>query len=287
MWRTLREGRDPTSSLEAPELGASVRAAAAAAGGLRARLAHMSPTAADGTVKLLIELSPGDRPGDLVEAVLIPQPSRADKPTSTLCVSTQVGCAMGCRFCATGTMGLARDLSADEIAAQYWVGMRARDAIVRAGGTMAEVRSVVFMGMGDAGANPRSAVAAASALVDQRRFGLGRQRVTLSTVGPSPRAFAELAAAPAVLAWSVHAADAELRKMLVPSTRFSPTELRDGLVSALLSRPPGRYRQLMLAATLIDGVNCDGAAARQLAEFIKPLREATGDRVMVDLIPYT
>lgn len=172
LWAVLREGRDPTSQLEAPELGKATRALAIERGGLPARLVSMSAPAADGTTKLLIELT--GRPAataaaptaatkrELVEAVLIPQPDRASKPSTTLCISTQVGCAQArrfrndeppqsppspsswsqlsgvptdrhpnwqaCRFCATGAMGLLRDLTADEIAAQYWVGLRAVSA---------------------------------------------------------------------------------------------------------------------------------------------------------------
>ena len=162
--------------------------------------------AASGTTKLLVDVGKQQR----VEAVLIPQTTRG-KPTTTLCVSSQVGCAMGCAFCATGRMGLIRSLSSSEICQHRWLGLRMvqRD-------NLPPLRSIVFMGMGDAGCNP-SMLRKQRAATDPQRFGFSRHRLTLSTVGPTPAAFHALAAAPGQLAWSLHAADAELRKRLVPT----------------------------------------------------------------------
>ena len=114
-WNALRDGRDPCGA-ETPELSKAARAALedAFAGPAQAATRQDAKTAADGTTKLLVDVGGGAA----VESVLIPQRTRG-KPTTTLCVSTQVGCAMGCAFCATGKMGLSRSLVATEIAEQF------------------------------------------------------------------------------------------------------------------------------------------------------------------------
>lgn len=224
-------------------------------------------TARDGTTKLLIRLADGLA----VEAVVIPHLSL---PRTTLCVSTQVGCDRGCSFCATGQMGLVRDLTADEIAAQYFIGSR-----------FATISNVVFMGMGDAGCNARNSAEAAAILTDDSRFKLAKSKVTVSTVGPSPQCFKLLARAPCMLAWSLHSADDELRRQLVPThTRFTVEELRQGLMDALQQREGVRTRTLMVAATLIDGVNDSVEDATSLATFVKPLVDVAV-KVNIDLIP--
>ena len=241
----------------------------------------------DGTTKLLVKL----RDGLQVETVLIPvrkrSPSDAGgttrKPTTertTLCVSSQVGCDRGCQFCATGTMGLVRNLSADEILSQMIHGVR----VARESG-LPPIGNVVFMGQGEAGRNAEAVVAAATALTDQNRFGLARQKVTISTVGVDAASLNTLARAPAMLAWSVHAADAELRRRLVPTSRaHSPEELRDALAGALSTRPE-KARTLMIAVTLLAGINDSPAHAQQLAEFLRPLLTVV-KKIAVDLIPY-
>merc|ERR1719311_91849 len=122
-------------------------------------------------------------------------------------------------------------------------------------GTLPPLRSIVFMGMGDAGCNPKHATAAARCLTDPQRFGFSRHRLTLSTVGPTPAAFHALAAAPGQMAWSLHAAD--LRKRLVPTAGFEPEVLRDGLAEAVEAHRDGssKDRAVMVAVTLLAGVN--------------------------------
>ena len=172
-----------------------------------------------------------------VEAVLIPQTTRG-KPTTTLCVSSQVGCAMGCAFCATGRMGLIRSLSSGEICQQLWLGLR---MVQR--GNLPPLRSIVFMGMGDAGCNPMHATNAARCLTDAQRFGFSRHRLTLSTVGPTPAAFHALAAAPGQLAWSLlRRRRRARRKQLVPTACYEPEVLRDGLAEAVEVHRAGRAR---------------------------------------------
>lgn len=276
VWRCLREGRDPACEVDAPELSRATREVLAGAyGGGPAAKATESSTAADGTTKLLVEFDGRDA----VEAVLIPQLTRG-RATTTVCVSSQVGCAMGCAFCATGRMGLVRSLSGGEIVAQIWLALRAARAT---GGALPAPRQIVFMGMGDAGANHVEAALAAFVLTDGDRFGFSKRRLTLSTVGPSPRAFKALAAAPGTLAWSLHAVDEGLRKALVPSAAHSPRELRDGLLDALAGSP--ETGPLMLAVTLLAGVNDGAGDAAALAAFVAPIRAARS-KTIVDLIPY-
>ena len=171
VWKALREGRDPCAD---PALSRQARADLVATFGGEAVSLVETFRAADGTTKLLVDVGKQQR----VEAVLIPQTTRG-KPTTTLCVSSQVGCAMGCAFCATGRMGLIRSLSSSEICQQLWLGLR---MVQR--GNLPPLRSIVFMGMGDAGCNPKHATAAARCLTDPQRFGFSRHRLTLSTVGP-------------------------------------------------------------------------------------------------------
>lgn len=225
--------------------------------------------ARDGTRKLLVRFEDGLA----VESVVIPH-LRMDR--TTLCVSTQVGCDRGCSFCATAQMGLVRNLTASEIAAQYFHATK-----------FASMTNVVFMGMGDAGRNTEAARDAAEILTDPFKFGLAKTKVTISTVGPSPQAFLELAEANAMLAWSIHSADDDLRKQLVPThskNKYTMVDLRDGLIAALKTRPAVRARTLMCAATIIKGINDSDEDAARLARFVGPLVDACS-KVNIDLIP--
>mmetsp|Transcript_27587 Transcript_27587/g.88541 ORF Transcript_27587/g.88541 Transcript_27587/m.88541 type:complete len:396 (-) Transcript_27587:74-1261(-) len=212
VWSQLRDGRDPFE--ESSGLGHKARHALELA--FSAQPPHSlltSTVSACGTRKLLLRL----RRGDEVEAVIIPQGA-----FSTLCVSSQVGCRQGCTFCATGTMGLLRSLAADEILAQ----LHAAAAAVRQHG-MPPLRNVVFMGMGEPADNVEEVSRALHAMVHPFGFQLGRSYVCVSTVGPSPGHIRALEPLPARLAWSVHAADDRLRRLLVPTTRHRMSELRD------------------------------------------------------------
>jgi 23S rRNA (adenine2503-C2)-methyltransferase len=148
-----------------------------------------STGAPDGTLKLLLVLSDGLE----VESVVIPplpaggKRAPSARARSTVCVSSQVGCRQGCRFCATGRMGLLRNLSAGEILAQVAAARRAA-----AGRGLPDVANVVFMGMGEPADNAQNVRAAVACLVDPRRFGFSRDRVSVSTVAPTPDAFADV-----------------------------------------------------------------------------------------------
>ena len=217
---------------------------------------------ADGTVKHLWAL----RDGDVVESVLIPAGDRL-----TLCISSQAGCALRCRFCATGWSGFARQLTAAEIVGQYrastrWAARRA----------LGPVRNVVFMGMGEPLANRRAVLPALSIL--NGGYGLGARRITVSTVGIIP-GIAALAERPEQfrLALSLHAPVAELRAELVPVERRYPL---DRLMRALEAFNRKGGRRITFEYTMIRDVN-DGL------ELLPPLVElALRVHAFVNLIPF-
>ena len=240
------------------------------------RLSHIS-TSSDGTTKLLIRMVSD---GLEVETVIIPWYDR-EKPRSTLCVSSQVGCAQGCTFCATGRMGRLRSLTSDEILAQVWYARK----VCRVMG-IPSVDNIVFMGMGEPADNADAVVIVAEALADRQRYEMAQSRITISTVAPNPEAFATLGKAPAALAWSVHASQDALRKKLVPTTKYTMEDLRLAFVEALKARSK-KLRTTMLEIALIDGVNDGMEEADHLAEFaLKICEDVPGAKVVVNLIPY-
>mmetsp|Transcript_28272 Transcript_28272/g.84651 ORF Transcript_28272/g.84651 Transcript_28272/m.84651 type:complete len:395 (+) Transcript_28272:237-1421(+) len=273
IWDAVRGGMEPLH-LDAPTTVGARRALLAAGleNFLPGSVDGPPAVAADGTTKLLVRLADGLA----VEAVLIPHQRL---PRTTLCISSQVGCDRGCTFCATARMGLVRNLTPDEICAQVVLARR----VAAQDPNMPPLTNIVFMGMGDAGRNAANVKRAAAALIDGEKFRMARSKITISTVGPSPDCFRELSDADGMLAWSVHSADDALRKKLVPSSKHTVAELREGLLDALAPRP-ARQRTLMLAATLIQGVNDTPEDARTLAAFVSPIVDVA-QKVNVDLIP--
>jgi len=216
---------------------------------------------ADGTVKFLLRL--GDRRE--VESVFIP-----DTPAMTFCVSTQVGCAMRCGFCLTGRMGLLRNLTAGEIAAQ--VRVMAHDL------RLADQRfNIVLMGMGEPLHNYDETMKALRILAAECGLAVGPRRVTLSTVGVLP-ALERLAKEPLMpnLAVSLHATTEELRDRLVPVSR--KYGLAD-LIAACRRFPVARRERITFEYVLLRDVNDGVADARRLAALLH------GIRSKVNLIP--
>ncbi len=214
----------------------------------------------DGCVKLLLSLADDER----VECVLIPDGDRA-----TACVSTQVGCAMGCTFCATGRDGLVRNLTSGEVLEQV---------LHLAGEGDRRVTNVVLMGMGEPLANYDASVAAVRAVVDPRRFNLSARKVTLSTVG-LPEGIRRLAGEdlPITLAVSLHAPNDELRSRLIPPAMVHPLE---EVLAAARVFYQARHREVTLEYLLLGGINDTPACASQLAAL------ARGVRCNVNLIRY-
>lgn len=202
-------------------------------------------------------------------------------PQSLKLRSSQVGCRQGCTFCATGRMGKIRSLSSDEILAQVYWGNKACRL-----NQIYPIDNIVFMGLGEPGDNVVQVVRTANILVDRQLFQLASRRVTISTVGPTPESFALLGEAPALLAWSVHASRDNVRKQLVPTTKYRMEELREGLIQALLGRSK-RLRTIMLEVTLLDGINDNEVDAFHLCEFSKVILERVpGVKLVVNLIPW-
>ena len=237
-----------------------------------------------GTRKMLLRLTKDDLE---IESVLIPS-TKYDR--TTLCVSTQVGCDRGCAFCLTGKMGLIRNLTSTEI-----IGQVVRGLEVSRRTAMPAMTNIVFMGMGDAGRNIDAVRDAVACITDTNRLRFAHQKVTVSTVGPSPDIFEEIAKMNCTIAWSLHSANETIRQRLVYSSRPSPNpsrpyysiqDLRQGLLNALKNSDRSRRKQsLMIALTLIDGVNDSIEDAEQLAEFILPMLQVCR-KIAIDLIPY-
>ena len=215
----------------------------------------------DGTRKFAFALADGRR----IESVFIP-----DTPAMTLCVSTQVGCAMGCRFCLTGRMGLARHLTAGEIAGQVRV-------LARELGLQDRRFNVVLMGMGEPLHNYAATMKALRMLAAPSGLALSPRRVTLSTVGLTA-GLARLADEPWIpnLAVSLHATTDAVRHALVPTSR---TQRLADLVAACRRFPLKHRDRITFEYVLLDGVNDTAADAGRLGALLRGLR------AKVNLIP--
>jgi len=213
---------------------------------------------ADGTQKLLI----GFEDGNAVETVLIPATGRF-----TQCISTQVGCGMGCAFCASGARGVVRSLAADEIVAQYMAGRR-----------LGEITNIVVMGMGEPFANYDETMRALRLVNAGRGPNLGARHITLSTCGVVP-GFARLAAEGIQfeLSVSLHAPNDALRDELMPVNRTWPI---DALLKACADYTRATKRVITFEYTVIKGVNDSRECAEELARQVKRVPMAK-----VNLIP--
>jgi 23S rRNA (adenine2503-C2)-methyltransferase len=204
--------------------------------------------------------------GHCIESVLMHYQGRR-----TACISTQVGCSMGCTFCATGQTGLARNLSAGEIVAQVLHFAREiRERHLEVPGTAGHpVSNIVMMGMGEPLANYSATWQAIETLTDARGYSIGARRITLSTVGlvPGIRRLAQEKLS-VNLAVSLHAPDDELRNRLVPINRRYP--LAD-LMAALDYYAQTTHRRVTIEYALMAGVNDSSHQARQLAGLVRGL----------------
>lgn len=181
-------------------------------GGLSLRSEQLS---ADGTTKWLFDVGAGDA----IETVYIPQAQRG-----TLCVSSQAGCAVGCRFCSTGHQGFSRNLSTGEIVAQLWFAEhQLRKRFGLAEGERA-IDNVVMMGMGEPLQNYAALLPALRIMLDDHGYGLSRRRVTVSSSGVVPMIDRLRDDCPVALAISLHAPDDALRDQLVPLNRKYPID---------------------------------------------------------------
>jgi 23S rRNA (adenine2503-C2)-methyltransferase len=237
-------------------------------------------SARDGTTKLLVRLDDGRE----VESVLIP-----DRERRTLCVSTQVGCAMGCTFCRTASMGLLRNLEAWEICEQVLIAERILLArgdtrsfqVGRGEGGKVNRRltNLVFMGMGEPLHNLEATVTACRILTDVNGLAFPESRITVSTVGLADRIAPFLAQTNVQLAVSLNAPDDEIRSRIMPVNRKFDM---DELLKVVRELPLTGRRRVTFEYVLLAGENDSPAQARQLARRLAGVAE----KIKINLIPY-
>ena len=213
---------------------------------------------ADGTRKWAIKVDGGA----LVEAVLIPEGDRA-----TLCVSSQVGCSLDCKFCSTGKQGFQRDLTAAEIIGQVWLAINSYDGWQAGKGRV--VTNVVMMGMGEPLLNFDNVVSSMELMCDDLAYGLSKRKVTLSTSGvvPALDRLAELS--DVSLAVSLHAPNDAIRNEIVPINRRYPIATLLDSARAYIDAQTDRKRVVTIEYTLLAGVNDQVEHAHELAALLK------------------
>lgn len=222
----------------------------------------------DGTRKWLVRVDSGS----CVETVFIPQGKRG-----TLCISSQVGCALDCSFCSTGKQGFSANLSSAEIVGQ--VRMAIRSLAKTEPERERAVSNVVLMGMGEPLLNFDNVVDAVSLIMDDFGYGISKRRVTLSTAGVVPAIYELAKVSDVSLAVSLHAPTDELRSELVPINRKYPiAQLIEACQHYL--KGLGDHRSITIEYTLIDGVNDRPEHAHQLADLLKNLD------CKINLIPF-
>jgi 23S rRNA (adenine2503-C2)-methyltransferase len=219
----------------------------------------------DGTFKWLFDVGIGNG----IETVFIPEEDRG-----TLCISSQVGCALDCKFCSTGRQGFNRDLSVAEIIGQLWTAVR----LLRTAEVPRPVTNVVMMGMGEPLNNFEPVVDAMSIMLDDHAYGLSRRRVTLSTSGVVPNIRKLKDALPVALAVSLHAPNDELRSRIMPINQAYPIrELLDACRDYLEVAPRDF---ITFEYVMLEGVNDSPAQARELVKLLADVPSK------VNLIPF-
>lgn len=215
----------------------------------------------DGTVKYLFSLPDGHA----IESVLIPDP-----PRRTLCISSQVGCAMGCRFCLTGSLGFKRNLTAGEIVDQV---CQVQQDI----GPDERITNIVLMGMGEPLANYGEVLRAMRVMIDPTGLAFSHRRITLSTIGLAPQLARLGKDSPVNLAISLHAPDDELRSRIMPVNRTYPLQ---ALIAACRIYPIPPRKRITFEYILLDSFNDSPKQARSLVKLLN------GIRAKVNLIPF-
>jgi 23S rRNA (adenine2503-C2)-methyltransferase len=232
------------------DLAKSLRASLAEHAEIRPPALLTEQAASDGTRKFLLEVGPGNR----VETVFIPETDRG-----TLCVSSQVGCALECRFCSTGRQGFNRNLSVAEILGQLWWANR---QLGRDPKGERVISNVVMMGMGEPLLNYDNVVTALAVMLDDHAYGLSRRRVTVSTSGIVPAMDRLRADMPVALAVSLHASNDRLRDQLVPINRKYPLAELMAACRRYVVDAPRDF--VTFEYVMLDGVNDQPEHAREL-----------------------
>ncbi len=241
------------------DLAKSLRSKLAGVAEVRPLTVISEHRSADGTVKWLFDVGAGNA----VEAVFIPEDDRG-----TLCVSSQAGCAVGCRFCSTGHQGFSRNLTTGEILAQLWHAEHRlrRAGAARPGPDPRVITNVVMMGMGEPLQNYAALVPALRVMLDDHAYGLSRRRLTVSTSGVVPMMDRLREDLPVALAVSLHAPDDALRDQLVPINRKYPLAELLAACQRYLERAPRDF--ITFEYCMLDGVNDSDAHARALLALV-------------------
>jgi 23S rRNA (adenine2503-C2)-methyltransferase len=227
---------------------------------------------ADGTLKWLFDV--GD--GNAVETVFIPEDDRG-----TLCVSSQAGCAVGCRFCSTGHQGFSRNLTTGEIVAQLWFAEHFLRQ--RLGSPERVISNVVMMGMGEPLQNYSALVPALRTMLDDHAYGLSRRRLTVSTSGVVPMMDRLGEDCPVALAVSLHAPSDALRDSLVPLNRKYPLAELMAACQRYLAHAPRDF--ITFEYCMLDGVNDQAEHAQALIELVRP-QKGQAVSCKFNLIPF-
>jgi len=220
---------------------------------------------ADGTIKWLFDVGAGDA----VETVFIPESDRG-----TLCVSSQAGCAVGCRFCSTGHQGFSRNLSTAEIIAQLWFAEHRLRATLGLSAGQRAIDNVVMMGMGEPLQNYAALLPALRTMLDDHAYGLSRRRVTVSTSGVVPMIDRLMQDCPVALAVSLHAPDDTLRDNLVPLNRKYPIQELLAACQRYLAAAPRDF--ITFEYCMLDGVNDSIEQAQALVQLVGGVRRGMG-----------
>ncbi|HVL10395.1 MAG TPA: 23S rRNA (adenine(2503)-C(2))-methyltransferase RlmN, partial [Burkholderiaceae bacterium] len=240
------------------DLARSLREKLATRAEIRTPQAITDHISTDGTRKWLIDVGGGNA----VETVYIPEETRG-----TLCVSSQAGCAVNCRFCSTGKQGFSRNLTAGEIIGQLWMAefaMRAR--LGRGPKDPRVITNVVMMGMGEPLLNYEPVVTAMRLMLDDNAYGLSRRRVTLSTSGVVPMIDRLAHDLPVALAVSLHASNDALRDVLVPLNKKYPLAELMAACRRYLAFAPRDF--ITFEYCMLDGVNDSIEHARELVALV-------------------
>ena len=227
---------------------------------------------ADGTVKWLFDVGAGD----VIETVFIPESDRG-----TLCISSQAGCAVGCRFCATGHQGFSRNLTTAEILFQLWFAEHTLRKEMRTDQRV--ISNVVMMGMGEPLQNYSQLVPALHVMLDDHGYGLSRRRVTVSTSGVVPMMDRLGQDCPVALAVSLHAPNDALRNELVPLNKKYP--IQDLLLACVRYQTSAPRDFITFEYCMLDNVNDQPEHARQLVALVKT-NAALGLSCKFNLIPF-
>ena len=240
------------------DLARSLRTKLAGVAEIRPLSVIADKASADGTRKWLFDVGQGNA----VETVYIPEDDRA-----TLCISSQAGCAVGCRFCSTGHQGFSRNLTTGEIIGQLWHAEHRMKAELGLGASERAISNVVMMGMGEPLQNYSQLVPALRMMLDDHGYGLSRRRVTVSTSGVVPMIDRLREDCPVALAVSLHAPDDALRDVLVPINKKYPIDELLGACERYLDAAPRDF--ITFEYCMLDGVNDTPAQARALVDLVR------------------